>query len=62
MYQDLYTAAVAERTRALQLEACRHNLMRLVTCCKPSALRRAMRAVQSRLRAGQLADIKPYAL
>ena len=62
MYQDLYTATVTERTRALQLEACRRSLYRLVTCCKPSTLRRVVRSLRSRLGEGQLAEVQPYAL
>ena len=40
----------AERQRSLQAEARRRALVRLVTCCRPSALRRALAAWQQRSR------------
>lgn len=38
----------AERQRELRAEASRRALVRLVTCCRPGALRRALTAWQER--------------
>ena len=50
MLEDTTLLLAAERQRALQAEARRRTLVRIASCCRPTALRRAVAAWQARHR------------
>lgn len=50
MIEDLNSMIAAERQRELRAEASRRALVRFATCCRPTALRRAVAAWQERHR------------
>lgn len=51
MTTDPMMLLATARAEELQADARRHALVRLVTCCRPSALRMTAQAVRERLRA-----------
>jgi hypothetical protein len=53
MYDYPSAAAANEHIRTLRLEACRAHLVRVATCCRPSALRRQSRAARAWLRSSR---------